>query len=103
MGYGGNGGTFAGHSRSVLPPTIKLFARNLMLWSNRRTKFFYITPDDTTFGPDLQALLKLCEQGKIQPLIKCVHDLSDIQAAHLSWGKAPGIGSMLIKVSQENE
>ena len=101
VGYGGNSGTLNGHSRSVLGPTIKLFARNLRVWSNKRTSFFYVTRDDRNFKSDLEELFKLHLEGGIRVPIKRIYDLEDIQEAHRGWAKAAGMGSMLVRVLKE--
>ncbi|KAK4545839.1 hypothetical protein LTR36_002403 [Oleoguttula mirabilis] len=101
IGYGGNLATLNDQpSRGVLFPTIKLLSRNFMCpLVHKTTRFFYITRDDKTFVPDLQALFKLLAAGHIDVRIKAVFDLDNIQEAHRSWAKPGlGIGSMLIKV-----
>jgi synaptic vesicle membrane protein VAT-1 len=101
VGYGGNllnltGGT----PRSVLYPTLKLLARGyLKFWSAKRTRFYYIDRDQASFRPDLNALFELLGEGKIEVPIKAVYGLEDIREAHRSWGKAVGVGSVLIKIA----
>ncbi|TKA71111.1 hypothetical protein B0A55_07864 [Friedmanniomyces simplex] len=103
IGYGGNLATLNDQpARGVLFPTIKLLSRNLMCpVVHKNTKFFYITRDDKTFGPDLQALFGLLAGGNIDVRIKAVFDMDDVQEAHRSWSKPLGIGSMLMKVSRK--
>jgi len=103
VGYGGNQGTLTtgGEPRSIIWPVIKLLLRNLMFWSNKRTRFYYIDRDQKTFVPNIEALFKLAEAGKVTVPIKKVFDLEDIQDAHREWSKCPGIGSLLVKVSDE--
>jgi NADPH:quinone reductase-like Zn-dependent oxidoreductase len=106
VGYGGNMSHFTGEKpRSMIPPVTKLYARNyLKVWEGRSTRFYYITRDDATFFPDLEALFDLAKTGKIQVPIKAIfgmHDSEEIRTAHRSWGKGQGVGSLLIKVADE--
>ncbi len=103
VGYGGNLASLNGdkETRSPFPSIAKLLAQNLRLFCNKSTTFFYIDRDQTTFKPELLALLDMLKDGKIDVSIKHVWDLEEIQNAHRSWGKAPGIGSLLIRVSEE--
>jgi NADPH:quinone reductase-like Zn-dependent oxidoreductase len=64
--YGGNLQSLnGGKPRSVLGLTMKLFARNALLWRGKTTKFYCITKDNNTFRPDLLALFALLGEGKI--------------------------------------
>lgn len=100
VGYGTNLASMEGQAaRGTLFTTIKLLSRNFMCpVVHRHTRFFYITRDDKTFVPELQALFQLLGNGKIDVKIKAVFDLEDIQEAHNSWGKSTGFGSALINV-----
>jgi NADPH:quinone reductase-like Zn-dependent oxidoreductase len=104
IGYGGNLDSLnGGKPRSVIGPTLKLFGRQALgsVWRGKTAKFYYITKDDSTFVPDVKALFALLGNGTIKVPIRNVTDLEDIQEAHRGWGKAPGMGSMLIKVAQD--
>jgi NADPH:quinone reductase-like Zn-dependent oxidoreductase len=102
VGYGGNLQSLNGEAtRSVVGPTLKLLARRALVWRGKSTRFYYITKDDSSFVPDLQELFRLLEAGKITVPIKAVTNLEDIQEAHRSWGKANGMGSMLIRVAKD--
>jgi NADPH:quinone reductase-like Zn-dependent oxidoreductase len=102
IGYGGNLGTLNGEKpRSVIGPTMKLYARRAIPFSGKTTRFYYITRDSKDFVPDLLSLFELLQQGKIRVPIKDVTDLEDIQQAHRNWGKAAGMGSMLVRVTQD--
>ncbi|WPH00270.1 Hypothetical protein R9X50_00309400 [Acrodontium crateriforme] len=104
IGYGGNLATLNNQpSRSVVMPTIKLLSRNIMClgFGNKTTKFYYISRDDKTFIPDLQALFELLQQDRIDVRIKSVFDLEDVQVAHRCWSNSAlgaGVGSMLFNV-----
>ncbi|OAQ96882.1 hypothetical protein LLEC1_04349 [Akanthomyces lecanii] len=103
VGYGGNLASLNGDKemRSPFPSIAKLLARNLRLFSNKSTTFFDIDRDQSTFKPELLALLDMLKNGRIDVSIKHVWDLEEIQNAHESWGKAPGIGSILVRVGKE--
>jgi NADPH:quinone reductase-like Zn-dependent oxidoreductase len=102
VGYGGNLDSLKGEApRSILFPTLKLLARGALLWRGKSTKFYYITKDDSNFVPDLQELFRLLGEGKIKVPVRSVTDMEDIQDAHRSWGKLPGIGSMLVRVAKD--
>ena len=99
LGYGGNLATLTGQAeRSVLWPTIKLLARNLS-FCKKKTTFFYITRDSTSFRLDLEKMFEMQRKGEITVPIKAVFDMEDIKTAHESWSKATGLGSFLVKVS----
>jgi NADPH:quinone reductase-like Zn-dependent oxidoreductase len=103
VGYGGNLDSLKGEKpRSVVGPTMKLFARNAAsVWRGKSAKFYFITRDSSTFVPDVQALFNLLKEEKIKVPIRSMTDLEDIQEAHRSWGKVAGMGSMLIKIAKE--
>lgn len=99
VGYGQNQASLNDEgARSILMPTMKLFARGMSPFSKKRTAFYYITRDQKTFEPDLKTLFEMLQQGKIDVRIKSVWDLEDIQEAHRSWGKTGSIGSSIIRV-----
>ena len=101
VGYGTNLASMQDQpARGTIFTTVKLLSRNFLCPAvHRHTRFFYITRDDKTFEPELQALFKLLGEGKIDVKIRAMFDLEDIQEAHKSWGK-PGLafGSALINV-----
>lgn len=102
VGYGGNLAALeGGRRRSPLPYFAKLLARNAAVWSNKATSVYSITRDDAHFQPDLAALMELAREGRVRVPIKHVWALDDIREAHESWGKLPGMGSLLVRVSDE--
>jgi NADPH:quinone reductase-like Zn-dependent oxidoreductase len=103
VSYGGNLATLneGEGSRSQFASMAKLFSWNLKLCSNKATTFFYISRDQKTFRPELEAVMELARQGKIAVPVKKVWDMEDIKDAHNGWGKASGIGSLMIKVSDD--
>ena len=101
VGYGGNLATLNDQpSRGILFPTIKLLSRNFLCpVVHKHTRFYYITRDDKTFVPDLEALFRLLGDGKIDVRIRAQFDLNDIQEAHRSWSRpGQGIGSIVINI-----
>ncbi|KAF2670168.1 zinc-binding dehydrogenase [Microthyrium microscopicum] len=101
VAFGGNSDSLKGEApRSQILPTVKLLARNLVP-NAKTTKFYYITKDDKDFVTNLQELFRLLGDGMIKVPVRSVTDLDDIQEAHRSWGKVPGIGSMLVRVSKD--
>lgn len=102
VGFGQNSAAFNGdNSRSHLPFLLKLFARNAVPFCKKSTTFYYITRDQKTFKPELEALFKMAQDGKIEVPIKTVWEFDDIKEAHRSWGKTPGIGSQLVRIGKE--
>lgn len=101
VGYGGNLDSMSGGKpRSGLPGIAKLIMRNVTL-CNKSTTFYTISRDQKTFQPELRTLLHLAKEGAIRVPIKQVWDIDNIKDAHESWGKSPGMGSMLIRISPE--
>lgn len=103
VGYGGNIDALSGQasSRSQVPAIAKLLAQNLRVFCKRSTTFYYIDMNQKTFKPELQKLLQLLQDGTIDVRIKEVWELDNIHDAHNSWGKTPGIGSLLVRVNAE--
>jgi synaptic vesicle membrane protein VAT-1 len=104
VGYGGNKATLnGGKAESLYLQMAKLLARNLKIWSKKRTTFYYIDRDRETFLQDLDVLMNHCKEGKITVPVKAVWNLETaaIREAYESWGKIPGMGSLLIRVSED--
>ncbi|WYZ42479.1 hypothetical protein EsH8_VI_000178 [Colletotrichum jinshuiense] len=101
VGYGGNLRSLndSAEHGSVVMPTVKLLARGMNPFCNKKTRFYYITRDDATFEPNLKTLFDLLAKGKITVPIKNVWDLEDIQEAHRQWANGTGVGSLLVRVS----
>lgn len=101
VGFGGNMNIIEGGTdkpRSQFPAQIKLMAKNGCLWTKRSTSFYYVDRDRSTFMTDLEAVLQLLAQGKIQVPIKKIWDLENIREPHENWGRVPGMGCCLIRV-----
>ena len=102
VGYGTNLATLNGESRrGALKSIAKLLAKNAIVFCKRSTTFFYVARDDKALKGELGDLMTLVRDEKIKVPIKATFDLDDIKEAHRSWGKAPGVGSLLIRVGKE--
>jgi NADPH:quinone reductase-like Zn-dependent oxidoreductase len=91
-------------TRPVLPAVLKLYARNLCFWSGKRSTFYWISRDDSSFKPGLLALFELAAAGRIEAAIKAVMPLEQIGQAHRAWGQGgPGdkVGSFVIAVGAQ--
>jgi NADPH:quinone reductase-like Zn-dependent oxidoreductase len=101
VGYGLNLPALSGTApRPALPAVIKLLARNLMFWTGKRTKFYFISRDSKHYLSDLEALFDLLRTGRLSVPIKAVIPLRNIQRAHREWSQGAGIGSILIQVRE---
>ena len=100
VGYGMNLGNFAGKvRRSMLPVILKLFARNLLFWSGKRTKFFGLTRTSKNFAPDLERLFEWLRSGKISVPVKATFKLDDVQQAHREYASSAGMGSIIMEIN----
>jgi NADPH:quinone reductase-like Zn-dependent oxidoreductase len=100
VGYGMNlPGLSQSKRRSVLPVVLKLFLRNLAVWTGKRTTFFGLNRSSKHYLSDLELLLKWLSAAKISVPIKAVFPMKDIQAAHREYASSRGIGSIIIEVN----
>jgi NADPH:quinone reductase-like Zn-dependent oxidoreductase len=100
VGYGMNLPGLTDSSRpSVLPSALKLFSRNLLFWTGKRTTFFGLTRTSKNYVPDLKLLLSWLESGKISVPIKATFKLEQIQQAHREYASSPRTGSIILEVS----
>lgn len=100
FGYGGNLGTLNGQKpRSVIWPTLKLLGRNLIFWSRKSTKFWWIDRDWSLFLPNMEEVFALALQNKLKISIKRVFELDDVATAHREWTSLTGMGSVVVHVS----
>ena len=72
----------------------------MSLWRGKTTAFYLISRDNPEYAGDLQKLMEMQQEGRIEVPIKKVFGLEDIQEAHKSFGKLPGLGSILIQVAK---
>ena len=100
VGYGQNLPALSNGPRpSPLPMILKLFARNLVFWSGKRTTFFGLFRTSKHFAPDLALLFQWLAEGKIRVPIKAVFPLADIQEAHRAYVQSDGVGSIVLDIS----
>jgi synaptic vesicle membrane protein VAT-1 len=100
VGYGQNLPALTNTPRpSPFPMILKLLARNLVLWSGKRTTFFGPSRSSKYFAPDLALLFRLLAEGRIRVPIKAVFALADIQEAHRTYARGSGVGSIVLDVS----
>ncbi|KAF2108011.1 chaperonin 10-like protein [Lophiotrema nucula] len=104
VGYGGNLNMLNDEKpRSQIPSVTKLLARNLVPGCPNKTSFYYIGRDQKTFEPELKELFKLQLEGKIDVPIKKVVTLDEVPETHKIWTKLGGIGSVIVKVNEEDK
>jgi NADPH:quinone reductase-like Zn-dependent oxidoreductase len=102
VGYGMNLPGFSGSQRpSVLPVLLKLLARNLALWSGKRTTFFGLSRSSKHYIPDLTHLFELLVADRIFVPVKGTFKLEDIKDAHREYANSAGVGSIIVEVSQQ--
>jgi len=85
--------------RPVVPSVLKLFSKNLLFWTGKRTTFFGVRRGSKNFAPDLQRLFAWLGEGKISVPIKATFKLDEIQSAHREYASGSGTGSIIIEVS----
>ncbi len=103
VGYGMNLPALTGRPpRPILPAVLKLLAKNLLFWTGKRTTFYGIHRKSKTFAPDLRELFAMLQAGELDVQIRSVYPLARIQDAHREWGKAQGMGTMVIDVQGEH-
>ena len=100
VGYGQNLPALTNSPRpSPLPMILKLFARNLVFWSRKRTTFFGLFRTSKHFARDLALLFQWLAEGRIQVPVKAIFPLADIQEAHRTYARGNGVGSIVLDVS----
>lgn len=102
VAYGMNGPGFAQQSppRHFLMEYLRVFAKNLKVWSGKRATFFGLSRTSKHYLRDLRTLLDLHARGEINVPIKREFELHAIRDAHASWAKDSGMGATVIGVSQ---
>jgi NADPH:quinone reductase-like Zn-dependent oxidoreductase len=86
--------------RPVIPSVLKLFAKNLLFWSGKRTTFFGVNRGSKSFAPDLEQLFAWLKEGKILVPIKATFKLDEIQQAHREYSSGSAMGSIIIEVGR---
>ncbi|KAH6614015.1 zinc-binding dehydrogenase [Boeremia exigua] len=102
IGYGGNYAILnGGKQRSPWPPVAKLMAKNLNVFCPNSTAFFYIDRDQSTFEPELKALLEMLKNGEIKVPIRKLWTLEEVPEAHRMFNKGAGVGAVVIQVASD--
>ena len=100
VAYGMNLRGFTGAvRRPMLPAILKLFARNLLFWSGKRTTFYSLSRTSKSFAPDLELLFDWLKTGKISVPVKATFKLEDVQKAHREYASGKGVGSIIMEVN----
>ncbi len=86
-------------ARPMVPSVLKLFSKNLLFWTGKRTTFFGVRRGSKNFAPDLEQLFALLRDGKISVPIKAIFKLNEIQSAHREYASGRGMGSIIIEVT----
>jgi len=86
--------------RPIVGMTLKLLARNLALWSRKRTTFFGLSRRAKSFAVDFATLLELARTEHFELSIKALFALDDVRKAHRAWSSGGGIGSTLIAIDR---
>jgi synaptic vesicle membrane protein VAT-1 len=86
--------------RPVIPAVLKLFSKNLLFWSGKRTTFFGVSRSSKNFAPDLKQLFEWLRDGKIFVPIKATFKLDEIRLAHRAYASSERMGSIVIEVSR---
>ncbi|KAF1362963.1 GroES-like protein [Lizonia empirigonia] len=102
IGYGGNYNVLNGvKMKSQYVQIAKLLSKNLNVFRPNRTSFFYIDRDQSTYEPELKTLLEMLRKGEITVPIRKLWTLEEVPEAHRMFNKGPGVGAVVIKVSND--
>jgi NADPH:quinone reductase-like Zn-dependent oxidoreductase len=85
--------------RPVIPAVLKMFAKNLLFGSGKRTTFFGVTRSSKNFSPDLELLFEWLKAGRISVPVKSTFTLDEIQEAHREYARSERMGSIVIEVA----
>ncbi len=100
VGYGMNLSSLANTKRRpVIPVVLKLFAKNLLFWTGKRTTFFGLRRTSKSYAPDLELLFDWLKAGKISVPVKAVYKLEDVQNAHREYASSKKMGSIILEVN----
>jgi NADPH:quinone reductase-like Zn-dependent oxidoreductase len=86
--------------RSVIPSALKLFAKNLLFWTGKRTTFFGVSRSSKHYAGDLEQLFAWLKEGKISVPIKATFKLDEIQKAHREYASSARTGSIVVEVGR---
>lgn len=82
----------------MVPSAPKLFSKNLLFWSGKRTTFFGVNRASKHFSDDLALPFGWLAEGIISVPIKAIVRLDEIQEAHREYAESNGMGSIIIEV-----
>ncbi|XXH03768.1 hypothetical protein Hte_010174 [Hypoxylon texense] len=103
VAYGNNKGVLDdGKPKSPVLPILKLVSRNFNPLTSKKTTFYAVSRDASTYKADVAELLEMAKNGDFTVPIKNIWNLEDIQTAHREWGSGSGIGALLIKASSDD-
>ncbi len=101
VGYGQNLPAWTGGpERNPVPMILKLFARNLAVWTGKRATFFGVMRGSKYFSADLATLFDWLKEGKIAVPVKARFGLDEIKEAHTAYAASAGMGSIVIEVAR---
>ena len=102
VGYGGNLNSLNGGTpRSNNYQIVKLLAKGMVPFCPFHTSFFYVDRDQRTYRPEVELLLQMLAKGDIKVPIRKVWSLEEVPEAHRVWAKGPGVGAVVVKVSED--
>jgi NADPH:quinone reductase-like Zn-dependent oxidoreductase len=100
VGYGQNLPAWTGGpERNPVPMILKLFARNLAVWTGKKATFFGVMRGSKYFSTDLATLFDWLKDGKISVPVKARFGLDEIKEAHRAYAASAGMGSIVIEVA----
>ena len=85
--------------RPALPVILKLFSRNLLFWSGKRTTFFGLNRNSKSYIADLERLFAWLKARQLSVPIRATFRLGEIQQAHREYASSPRMGSIVIEVN----
>ncbi len=85
--------------RPMVPEVMRIILKGFFFWTGKRTTFYYIDRKSKSFAPDLEHLFALLKEGKIDPPIKGIFTLDQIQDAHREYASSSRAGSVVITVN----
>jgi NADPH:quinone reductase-like Zn-dependent oxidoreductase len=86
-------------ARPVVPSVLKLFARNLLFWTGKRTTFFGIRRASKYFATDLEQLLEWLRDGSLTVPIRSTFTLDEIRQAHREYATRGAMGSIILRIA----
>lgn len=94
----GPGLTNRAFPRPFLLEYLRVWSKNLKLWTGKRATFYGLRRSSKYYLTDLKTVLGLLGEGRITVPIKKVFKLAEIRAAHAAWANSTGMGTIVIDV-----